>query len=257
MRVPRVLVREKLLPGVKLPLPTMAAQHVSQVLRLKSGAPLVLMDGLGQLAHAHIDAVSKRDVWVQIDDLFDEQRESPLEITLWQCLSRGDRMDYTLQKAVELGVTEIIPVMSERVNLRLDDQRLAKRYDHWQGIIDSAAMQSCRTHVPQLQPLHDLAAVCQKNQVASKDIDPSILTSQQTRLRLVLDPKANTTCRELTQATHIDLLVGCEGGLTDTELTMLQQAGFIGIRLGPRVLRTETAGIALLSLLQGLWGDLG
>lgn len=243
MRIPRVLLREPFVVGTDISLPKTTVLYLSQVLRLNIGDALVLMDGVGQLAHAHIITISKRELMVHIDDTFTEQRESPLNITLWQCLSKGDRMDYTLQKAVELGVTHIVPVMSERVNLRLDAERLVKRYDHWQGVIDSAAMQSCRTHVPKLQPMQHIFNVCEH-------------AAKQTSLCLVLDPKAKQTCKSLTTHTQIDLLIGSEGGLTDNELIQLKQAGFIGLSLGPRILRTETAGLAVLSLLQGLWGDL-
>lgn len=243
MRIPRVLVRQPFVAGANIVLPPAAAMHLSHVLRLGVGAPVILMDGVSQLAHAQIISANKREMQVLVNELFTEQRESPLEITLWQCLSKGDRMDYTLQKAVELGVTHIVPVMSERVNLRLDNERLAKRYDHWQAVIDSAAMQSCRTYVPKLQTLHHLSQVCEH--AAKRD-----------SLRLVLDPKATVKCQSLDAHTAIDLLIGSEGGLTDSELNQLKQAGFIGVSLGPRVLRTETAGLAVLSLLQGLWGDL-
>ena len=243
MRIPRILIREQLIEGTSLELPKSMAVYLVQVLRLGEDAPLVLMDGVYQLARARILTANKRGVTVVIDELFTETRESSLQITLWQCLSKGERMDYTLQKAMELGVTHIVPVMSERVNLRLDDERLAKRYDHWQGVMDSAAMQSCRTQAPKLGTMLTLTQVCE--QLAKQD-----------SLRLVLDPKATATCQTLIPQTHIDLLIGCEGGLTERELAQLKQAGFIGVRLGPRVLRTETAGLAILSLLQGLWGDM-
>lgn len=243
MRIPRIILRQTLLPGTKLDLPKSIALHLIQVLRLDINQELIIMDGQSKLAHAKIISINKREVTIIINDLFEENKESPLHITLWQCLSKGDRMDYTLQKAVELGVSEIVPVMSERVNLRLDSERLAKRYDHWQGVIDSAAAQSCRTVVPILQSMQHLQNI--GSTLAKKN-----------SLRLVLDPKATQTCKDLTAHQYIDLLIGSEGGLSEQELLTLKQAGFIGIKLGPRVLRTETAGLVILSLLQGQWGDL-
>lgn len=243
MRIPRIILRQTLLPGSKLDLPKSIALHLIQVLRLGVNQELIVMDGQGKLAHAKIISINKREATIIIDDLFEENRESPLHITLWQCLSKGDRMDYTLQKAVELGVSEIIPVMSERVNLRLDEDRLTKRYDHWQGIIDSASAQSCRTVVPIIQPMQSLTDACH-------------CLAKKNSLRLVLDPNATQTCKDLTVHQQIDLLVGSEGGLSEQELLLLKQAGFIGIKLGPRVLRTETAGLVILSLLQAAWGDL-
>lgn len=243
MRIPRLLIRQALQANISLLLASADADYLVKVLRLTPGEKIIITDGAGTLAHAHLDTVQKRQVIVYIDDIYQENRESPLYLKLWQCVSKGDRMDYTLQKAIELGVSDIVPVQSERVNVHLDAERLAKRYHHWQGVIDSAAMQTGRSTVPIIQPLQTLAAL-------------TSLPAEPNRLRIVLDPLATQTLQTLTPAKQVDILVGSEGGFSANELAQVKQAGFIGIKLGPRILRTETAAVVLLSLLQGMWGDL-
>ncbi|MGH8561523.1 MAG: 16S rRNA (uracil(1498)-N(3))-methyltransferase, partial [Nevskiales bacterium] len=168
---------------------------------------------------------------------------SALRITLGQAVSRGERMDYTLQKAVELGVQHIQPLDSERSLARLDPARQEKKLRHWQEIVRAAAEQSGRERVPEVQPLRSLAKWVQNLPVDSR--------------KLLLDPQTETRLAALSPTADICLLSGPEGGLSEAEVRFALSAGFVGIRLGPRILRTETAAVACLAALQTLWGDLG
>jgi 16S rRNA (uracil1498-N3)-methyltransferase len=168
--------------------------------------------------------------------------ESALHIHLLQGISRGDRMDICIQKATELGVAMITPVICNRTNLSFDTQRARKKHDHWQQIIISACEQSGRS---QLATLSNISSFEQSVQQASQ------------ALKLVLDPAADVSLRSMQPNDNIALLIGPEGGLSDDEICQAKQHDFIGVTLGPRILRTETAGISAISALQVLWGDLG
>lgn len=239
----RIHVAAPLAVGTSLDLPDDAARHVAQVLRMRVGEALTLFNGDGGEYGATITAVGRRDVTVRIDRFDDCQRESPLDVTLVQCVSKGDRMDYTIQKAVELGVTRIVPVLSERSVVKLDAERWDKKLEHWRGVASSACEQSGRTVVP------DVAAVIK--------LDHWLATPADDALRLVLAPTESVSLKSLPMSKRVALLIGPEGGLSDAEIAAARRAGCVGIGLGPRVLRTETAGVATLAALQLLWGDLG
>ena len=181
---------------------------------------------------------------VRIDQHHPVDRESRLDVTLAQCVSKGDRMDYTIQKAVELGVSRIAPLLSERSVVKLDAERWDKKLEHWQGVIASACEQSGRVRLPTLLPVQKLGAWL---------AEP---TTESTMLKLTLAPTASAALRDLPSPAAACLLIGPEGGLSDGEIAHSAQAGFVGLRLGPRVLRTETAGVAALAAMQALWGDL-
>lgn len=240
----RVYLDAALAPGLRLALPENAFRHLVQVLRMSSGEPLRVFDGHGREFDARLDAVSRREAFVRLAAEISATRESPLHLTLAQSVSKGERMDYTLQKAVELGVTVIQPLITARSVVRLDAERSERKLDHWQGVITSACEQSGRAILPQLRPTARYADWLEQPPEAEM-------------LRLTLDPQASNSLRELTPASRITLLVGPEGGLSDAELEQARAAGFRAIRLGPRVLRTETAGVAAIAALQTLWGDLG
>ena len=239
----RIHVAAALSVGTELDLPDDAARHVAQVLRMRAGEALTLFDGAGGEYAAVILEAGRRDVRVRIDRHDSVDRESRLDVTLAQCVSKGDRMDYTIQKAVELGVTRIVPLLSERSVVKLDAERWDKKLEHWRGVAVSACEQSGRTRVP------EVAAV--------QKLDSWLATPAIGALRLVLAPTESVSLRTLESSTRIALLVGPEGGLSDTEIAAARRAGCTGIGLGPRVLRTETAGVATLAALQLLWGDLG
>lgn len=223
-------------------LPDAVHRHAVQVMRLKQGDNLRLFDGQGLEFNTVLDVVSKRGSSVRILSKISVDNESPLIITLLQGISRGERMDYAIQKAVELGVSRIIPVVTERCNVQLSGGRDKKRMAHWQGIVVSACEQSGRSLLPALSGVMQLQESLMENKLGS---------------RLVLNPLAETGFTTLEQQQNVTLLIGPEGGLSEQELTQAQAAGFQPVSFGPRILRTETATVAALAVVQTLWGDLG
>lgn len=243
MRVPRILVERPLECGSEIALDDKAARHVTRVLRLKAGAAVTLFDGRGGEYRAELTRSDKSETRVRVETLIEASRESPLSVTLLQGISRGERMDYTLQKAVELGVRRIIPVSTARTVVRLEGNRAEKRLRHWMEVIRSASEQSGRTRVPELGAVQSLREG---------------LASARGASGLLLEPRAGASLNALARPDSAPcLLVGPEGGLNDEEIAMARGAGFQPIRLGPRVLRTETAGVAALAIMQALWGDMG
>ncbi len=228
-------------PGAHVELPEPVARHAVRVLRLPPGAPVVLFDGRGGEYPAHIERIERDRVYAELAAWQEIERESPLAVTLVQALQAGDKMDFTIQKAVELGVRDIVPVESRRSVLRLAGERAAKRVAHWQGVVASACEQCGRNQVPLVAPLEKL-----ENWLARP---------ANGALRLMLAPDAEQTLATIPPATEVQLLIGAEGGLDPQEVLAAKQAGFQSVRLGPRVLRTETAGLAALAALQALWGD--
>jgi 16S rRNA (uracil1498-N3)-methyltransferase len=240
--VTRIHIADALAVDAHLELPEGAARHVGQVLRMRAGELLTLFNGAGGEYDAVIEAVEKRSVRVRIENYREVERESRLELVLAQCVSKGERMDYTVQKAVELGVSAIVPLLSARSVVKLDGERWEKKLEHWRGIVVSACEQSGRTRIPHVHPVQKLDAW---------------LALAGTGTRLVLAPGGHHALKELPASAEASLLVGPEGGLDDQEIALAVHRGFIAIGLGPRVLRTETAGVAALAALQALWGDLG
>ena len=241
MNLPRFYCRAALAPGAHIELPEPVARHAVRVLRLPPGAPLVLFDGRGGEYPAHIERIERDRVMVVLGAWREIERETPLAITLVQALQAGDKMDFTIQKAVELGVRHIVPVDSRRSVMRLAGERAAKRIAHWQGVVAAACEQCGRNQVPLVAPLEKLENLLARPAPGA--------------LRLMLMPTAEQTLASITPAAEVQLLIGAEGGLDPQEVLAAQQAGFQGVRLGPRVLRTETAGLAALAAMQTLWGD--
>jgi 16S rRNA (uracil1498-N3)-methyltransferase len=241
MNLPRFYCREALSPGAHVELPEPVARHAVRVLRLPPGAPMILFDGRGGEYPAHIERIEKDKVFAVLAAWREVERESPLAVTLVQALQAGDKMDYTIQKAVELGVRDIVPVESRRSVLKLAGDRAAKRVAHWQGVAASACEQCGRNQVPLVVPLERL--------------EHWLARPADGVLRLMLAPDAEETLSGITPATNVQLLIGAEGGLDPQEVIAARQSGFRAVRLGPRVLRTETAGLAALAALQALWGD--
>ncbi|WP_374328770.1 16S rRNA (uracil(1498)-N(3))-methyltransferase [Azonexus sp.] len=241
MNLPRFYCREALSPGAHVDLPEPVARHAVRVLRLPPGAPMVLFDGRGGEYLAHIQRIERDRVVAELASWTEVERESPLQVTLVQALQAGDKMDFTIQKAVELGVSGIVPVDSRRSVLKLAGERAARRVAHWQGVAASACEQCGRNQVPIVAPLERL------DQWLARPADGV--------LRLMLAPDAEMTLADLVPAQQVQLLIGAEGGLDPQEVIAARQAGFQAVRLGPRVLRTETAGLAALAALQALWGD--
>lgn len=241
MRIPRVFHASALATGTRIGLEAAAANHIARVLRLRCGAPIVLFDGSGGEYLATIVSADKRTVDVQVENFVPRDVESPLDITLVQGISRGERMDYTIQKAVELGVNRIVPVVTERSVVKLSGERAAKKIGHWQGVAISACEQSGRNRVPEIEEIRSLS---------------EWLGASFNGTALFLDPRAEGGLGGLGPKTRVALLVGPEGGLSDAEERNAYSSGYVGLRLGPRVLRTETAGLAAVAVLQALWGDL-
>ncbi len=242
MTIPRFYCPEILAQSGAAELPEQAAHHAARVLRLQAGARVSVFNGRGGEGDARITDIGKRNVTVEIVDWHDVERESPLQVRLAQAISAGEKMDFTLQKAVELGVGNIQPLASERSVVRLSGERAEKRVAHWQGVVVAACEQSGRNRVPEVAPIRPLL-----DWLGQQD-GPG--------LRLMLSPVAEVGLRDLPKPTgNITLLIGPEGGLSPVEAEMAQRYGFTPVRLGARVLRTETAALAALAAMQTLWGD--
>jgi 16S rRNA (uracil1498-N3)-methyltransferase len=220
-------------------LPEAQAHYIGRVLRMAQGDAVQLFDGSGQEFLGTLLEVGKKRVRVGLTESFAGQPESDLRIHLGQGLSRGERMDWAIQKATELGVNEITPIISERCEVRLKDERAEKRQAHWQQIAVSACEQCGRSSVPVIHPPVLLS---------------EWLKASDAQLKLVLHPVAEPMLSHAKPST-LAFLIGPEGGLSDAEVSQAQVAGFHSARLGPRVLRTETAPVVALAVAQQLWGD--
>lgn len=243
MRLNRIYCEGPLATGATVVLPPTGAYHVARVLRMREGAPLVVFDGSGFDYHAEIVEARGDKVAVQLREQAQGVAESPIRITLVQGVSRGERMDWTLQKATELGVASIAPVLTARSVVRLDDKQAEKKQAHWRGIVVGACEQCGRSRIPTLS-----APVTLRDYFANVRKDG---------MRLVLSPSAPGSLTGIASLpSKVELLIGPEGGLDDDEIAGAQKAGFMPVRLGPRVLRTETAAVVALAVLQALWGDL-
>ncbi|MCK4864323.1 MAG: 16S rRNA (uracil(1498)-N(3))-methyltransferase [Gammaproteobacteria bacterium] len=242
MRIPRIYLPSKYKTGQSIELTEHAFQHAIKVLRLKQNSKLVLFDGLGNEFSAIIEAVNKKNAFVKIKSLIDRKTESNLSIHLGLGISKGERMDFAIQKSVELGVTEITPLFTEHCVVNLDEKRIQKKLHHWQGIIISACEQCGRSVVPRLNTASTLL----------KWAD----TISQTCI--VFDPLATATLKNITPENGaINLLIGPEGGLSTNEISELKKKdNFKAIKFGPRILRTETAAVSAMTAIQLLWGDL-
>ncbi len=242
MRLTRSYVDAALAVGATVTLPENASVHLLRVLRLGLGDACVVFNGDGADYEARIVTLGKRGAEVEVMARREVVNESALRITLAQSIARGEKMDWVLQKATELGVAAIVPIITERTEVKLDAERGEKRRQHWRGVIAAACEQSGRTRLPQLATPHTLC-----------DWLVTVAASG-----WYLDPDAQAGLRDIdANATAVTLVIGPEGGLGERDQAMLRAAGFRGLRLGPRVLRTETAGLAALAALQALRGDLG
>lgn len=245
MRLTRVHVAAALAPGGLVQLPAGAAQHLVRVLRLQAGAPLILFNGMGGEHEATVESIGRDAVAVRVGRHHAIERESALQVTLLQGIARGEKMDLILQKATELGVARFVPLASARSNVRLTPETAARKREHWQSVVISACEQCGRNRVPPVGAPAELAEAAQAERSG-------------TRLLLAADDQAEGLPAVLSGKRADDpltLLVGPEGGLDPEEVRVAKLAGFTACRLGPRVLRTETAGLAALAALQALAGD--
>ncbi len=248
MREVRIFVDVPLAGRSEIDLPRAAAEHLLRVLRLGVGAEITLFDGQGGAHRATLTHAARGSARARLDTFDPAERESPLAVTLLQAVSRAEKMDWVLQKATELGVAAVQPVLAERSVMRLDAERSARRHEHWLGVLRSACEQCGRNRVPLLLPAAPLDIAC----ATLRERHPAALA-------LALDPRGRSTLRQATRGGNIEaaaLLIGPEGGWSEPELATAARHGFIGARFGPRVLRTETAAVAALTALQAWAGDL-
>lgn len=237
---PRFFAPLDLTLGSEIRLPDRVAHHLA-VLRLHSGDNVTLFNGRAGEFTAELMRVTAGQAWARILTSRSPERESPLRVSLAQCVSSGDRMDTTLQKSTELGVSRIVPIASERSVVRLSGDRAEKRAAHWRNVVIAACEQCGRNRVPEVASI--------------TGIDAFLDGQEPGGLRLLLAPEAGRTLKDLARPEKVALLVGPEGGLTERERTSAERAGYVPVRFGPRVLRTETAPLAAIAAMQTLWGD--
>ncbi|MGX9419254.1 16S rRNA (uracil(1498)-N(3))-methyltransferase [Vibrio sp. RC27] len=243
MRIPRIYHPSLIDSQQQVSLSDDAVGHIGRVLRMGVGQAITLFDGSGREFNASLVEVSKKSIIAQIEQINERNVESPLDLHLGQVISRGDKMDFTIQKAVELGVNTITPLLSERCGVKLDQKRFDKKRQQWEKIIIGACEQCGRNSVPQIRPIMSLEDWCSETTEA---------------LKLNLHPRAQYSINTLPQPVNkVRLLVGPEGGLSDTEIAMTRNYHFEETLLGPRVLRTETAALTAITALQVRFGDLG
>ncbi|MAM71328.1 MAG: 16S rRNA (uracil(1498)-N(3))-methyltransferase [Gammaproteobacteria bacterium] len=240
MRISRLYLDQPLQPGSQLSLSGQQAHYLSKVLRLKAESPLIIFNGQGGEYSARITHINKHELELFVDEYFAVDTESPLTSILGLGLSRGERMDLAIQKSTELGVSCIVPLFTDYCEVKLKAERMGKKLRHWQQIIISACEQSGRTRIPEILAPRSLSDWCEGL------VCP---------LKLIFEPSASTRLDQQKAAEKLALLIGPEGGFSPGELALTEQHGFVPIRLGPRVLRTETAPVAALSALQLYWGD--
>ena len=244
MPISRIFQPIDLTCGAMVQLDSQASHHLITVLRAKARDDLVLFNGKGGEYLSTITQINKKQVGVQINKFIERKAESSLELYLAQGISRGEKMDYTIQKAVELGVKKIVPLLTERCAVKLDGERRAKKLQHWQSIIISACEQSGRNQIPEL-----LCPMTLENGLCSAQAD----------WRFVLSPTAVSQLKDMPiqKTQRVMLLIGPEGGLSEAEIGLACQYGFLPLNLGPRILRTETAAVAAMAVLQYRFGDMG
>lgn len=242
MRTTRIYVELDLAAGTEVLLPPAASTHLLRVLRLRPGAALTLFNGRGGEYAAELVSAERSGARARVGAQTPVERESPLQITLLQGVARGERMDFIVQKATELGVQRIVPLSCEFSVVRLDEAALRRRVEHWRSVAVAACEQCGRNRLPQVDSVTALEDAC---------------ASGSDELKLVLVPQAPATLRMLSDGLRgVVMLVGPEGGLSGREQLLAQRHGFQACRLGPRILRTETAPLAALAALQALAGDL-
>ena len=243
MRIPRIYHPSPLAGLDSCLLSEDAVNHVGRVLRMKEGEQITLFDGSNHIFHARLQAVEKKQIIAKIESSELDDRESPLAIHLGQVISRGDRMEFTIQKSVELGIKTITPLWSERCGVKLNDERQDKKLQQWQKIAIAACEQCGRNEIPEIRPMMKLTDWCKE---------------QDNMLKLNLHPRAKYTIRQLPHIPPegVRLLIGSEGGLSAEEIQMTEKEGFTEVLLGKRVLRTETASLATITALQVCFGDI-
>ena len=242
MRLTRIYVPGALMPDSDIELPAQAGEHLTRVLRLEAGAPLIVFNGQGGEYPAILGVRSAKRVLARLGRHDAIERESPLTITLLQGVARGERMDLIVQKATELGVTRIVPVLADRSIVKVDAKQRERKLEHWQSIAISACEQCGRNRVPEVN--------------APVALGDAIAALPEGSLRCLLAADGGESLAAAARGvTNFVLLIGPEGGLADNERQFARANGFAAYRMGPRILRTETAGLAALATLQSIAGD--
>lgn len=242
MRINRVYQATSLSVGEQLTLDKAASLHLAKVLRIRTQTPIELFNGDGFRYKAEVISVERNQVTVTIHSQNQVITESPLNIHLYQGVSRGDKMDLTLQKGVELGIKSFTPIITERCGVKLDQKRWLKKLEHWQKVIISACEQSGRDHIPKIHPVLNWEDALSKLNANCYFLDPHAEKS----FRDIAKPEATQ---------EIQLWVGPEGGFSENETEQINKMQIMPVFLGPRVLRTETAALAAVSAINALWGD--
>lgn len=238
----RIYTEENLTLDSTVNLDKTATNHIVKVLRMRQGETVELFNGDGFSYFATLSHIEKNQVAVSISERQLRDTESPLNIHLYQAVSRGDKMDLTLQKSVELGVKNFTPMITDRCGVKLDQKRWQKKYEHWKKVISSACEQCGRNTIPTLNPIKNIAELYGTLDSNSLFLDPS--SGQR-----LSQAKLNH------QAGEIKLLVGSEGGFSEHEFSQIKNSKAQPISIGPRILRTETAALATVSAINVLWGD--
>ncbi len=241
MSIPRIYTEQSLTPGSRVLLESESSHHLTQVLRLQRESKIRLFNGSGREFNACIVATEKRQVQLEVLSQSDKELEPQLAIQLGIGISKGERMDYAIQKSVELGVTTIIPLLTQRTAVRLPQKRWKKRHTHWSHKVISACEQSGRIRLPVVNAPISLA-----EWLPQLGEGMGILLDQDSPMRLNEMPHPGD---------QINLLAGPEGGFTENEIIEAKQSGFVAVSLGPRTMRTETAPLAAIAAIQMLWGD--
>jgi 16S rRNA (uracil1498-N3)-methyltransferase len=242
MRIPRIYIDQTLAITESVLLNESVSHYLSKVLRMQEGRELIVFNGQGGEYSAQIKEVGKKQVSIQVNQFTEDNRQSSLELHLAIGVSRGERMDWVLQKATELGITRIIPLITERTEVKIKGEKQDKKMQHWQQIIVSSCEQCQRNLLPLLQ---------------EPQLIDDWLKTVSTDYRFVLHHRNHQSLSKSTTPKSVTLLIGPEGGLSEEEIILAENEKFQSLRLGPRVLRTETAPVAAISLVQYLWGDLG
>ncbi len=242
MRIPRIFTAQTLKAQASIELEPGPSQHLARVLRMNPGDGIILFNGCGGQYPATISALDRKSVVVATADFEAVECESGLGIELGIAISRGEKMDWVIQKATELGVSTIAALVTERTEVRLKGEREEKKLRHWQQVAIGACEQCGRNRLPRIQPPQSIS---------------HWIGTVQADARLVLHHRAGEVEKNITAPTSAALLVGPEGGLSPAEIAAAEQAGFSSLRLGSRILRTETAPLAAIAILQARWGDMG
>jgi 16S rRNA (uracil1498-N3)-methyltransferase len=243
MRVKRIYQDETITEGAVIVLTKENNHYLQQVLRTKSDEIVILIDGHGNCAKCSYQIIDKRTSQLHVKEVTSNSCESPVRTTLIQALSKGEKMDFTIQKSVELGVNQIVPVISDYSVVKLDQKRQNKKLDHWQGVANAATLQSGRTYLTNIEAITSL----------KEYLDNHPLSDNETGI--TLSPHATASIKEIGLCAGYRLMIGPEGGFSELEIEMLKECGYKAVSMGPRVLRTETAALTALSVIQSKWGD--